>query len=108
MVIRFYQQTTKYLGIHLDSILSGKYHCEILASKLKRATGMLSKVRHYVPKDELKSIYFAIFSLHNGCQIWGQGRGLHIENIYKLQIRALRTLRTLMLTQIHFMPGVIS
>ena len=25
-----------------------------------------------------------------GCQIWGQGRGLHIENIYKLQNRALR------------------
>ena len=53
---------------------------------------MLSKVRHYVPKDELKSIYYAIFSAHMvyGCQIWGQGRGSHIENIYKLQNRALR------------------
>ena len=53
---------------------------------------MLSKVRHYVPKRELKSIYNAIFSSHMcyGCQIWGQGRGAHIENIYKLQNRALR------------------
>ena len=25
---------------------------------------MLSKVRHYVPKEELKSIYHAIFSSH--------------------------------------------
>ena len=25
-----------------------------------------------------------------GCQIWGQGRGSNIENIYKLQNRALR------------------
>ena len=81
----------KYLGIYLDSILSGKYHCEILASKLKRATGMLNKVRHYVPKDELKLIYYAIFSSHMvyGCQIWGQGRGSHFENIFKLQNRAL-------------------
>ena len=53
----------KYLGIYLDSTLSGKHHCEILAKKLKRANGMLSKVRHYVPKDELRSIYYAIFLL---------------------------------------------
>ena len=53
---------------------------------------MLSKVRHYVSKEELKSIYYAIFSSHMvcGCQIWGQGRSIHIENISKLQNRALR------------------
>ena len=82
----------KYLGIYLDSTLSGRYHCELLSNKLKRANGMLSKVRHYVPKEELKSIYHAIFSSHAvyGCQIWGQGRGSHIEKISKLQDRALR------------------
>ena len=82
----------KYLGIYLDSTLSGKYHCDILSNKLKRANGMLSKVRHYVPKEELKSIYHAIFSSHMvyGCQIWGQGKGTHIEKIFKLHDRALR------------------
>ena len=55
---------------------------------------MLSKVRHYVPKEELKSIYHAIFSSHMiyGCQIWGQGSGKHIENITKLQNRAMKTI----------------
>ena len=40
-----------------------------------------------VPKEELKSIYYAIFSSHMiyGCQIWGQSRGSHFENISKLQ-----------------------
>ena len=82
----------KYLGIYLDSTLSGKYHCNILANKLKRANGILSKVRHYVPKEELKSIYHALFSSHMsyGCQVWGQGPGLHIERISKLQNRAMR------------------
>ena len=82
----------KYLGVYLDPTRSGKYHCEILTNKLKRANGMLSKVRHYVPKEELKSIYYAIFSSHMlyGCQIWGQGHSSHIEKIFKLQNRALR------------------
>ena len=82
----------KYLGFYLDSTLSGKYHCDILTSKLKRANGMLSKIRHYVPKEELKSIYYAIFSSHMvyGSQIWGQKSGASFDKISRLQNRALR------------------
>ena len=54
---------------------------------------MLSKVRHYVPKEQLKSIYYAIFSSHI-YGIWlsslGQNHSLHLERIFKLQNRALR------------------
>ena len=52
----------KYLGIYLDETVSGIPHCEELLKKLHRANGMLSKVRHYVPLNELKNIYNAIFS----------------------------------------------
>ena len=52
----------KYLGIYLDSTLSGKHHCELVSQKLKRANGMLSKIRHCRLKEELKSIYNAMFS----------------------------------------------
>ena len=53
---------------------------------------MLSKIRHYVPLEELKSIYYAIFSSHltYGCQIWGQSSTVHVNKIFKLQNRALR------------------
>ena len=80
----------KYQGASLDSTLSDKYHCEILSNKLKRANGMLSMIRHYVPKEDLKSIY--LFSSHMvyGCQIWGQNRSSHVEKICKLQNRAMR------------------
>lgn len=54
----------KYLGVYIDSTLSGKYHCEMLRSKLSRACGMLSKARYYVPEKELVSLYYAIFSSH--------------------------------------------
>ena len=52
----------KYLGIHLDSTLSGNHHCTLLSTKLKRANGMLSKVRPYVPNEELKYIYIMLYS----------------------------------------------
>ena len=66
----------KYLGIYLDTTLSGKHHCELLSIKLKRANGMLSKIQNYISHEELKSVYYAIFSSHMtyGCQIWGQSR----------------------------------
>ena len=54
---------------------------------------MLSKIRHYVPKEELKSIYYAIFSSHMtyGCQVWGQkSNSTHVKEISKLQDKALR------------------
>ena len=84
----------KYLGMYLDSTLSGTHHCNILTTKLKRANGMLSKIRHYVPSDELRSIYHAIFSSHMfyGSQIWGHGDKGNIQKIIKLQNRAIRTI----------------
>ena len=54
---------------------------------------MLCKIRHYVPKDELKSIYYAIFSSHMtyGCQVWGQkSNAVHIKLISNLQDKAIR------------------
>ena len=82
----------KYLGIYLDETLSFSHHCNILAKKLTRANGMLCIARHYIPKDELKSIYHAIFSSHMifGSQIWGQSCNTHTKNVFKLQNRALR------------------
>ena len=82
----------KYLGIYLDSTLSGHSHCEILTKKLKRASGMLCKIRHYVPSTELRSIYYAIFSSHMtyGSQVWGQTITTHTEKVFKLQNRAIR------------------
>ena len=83
----------KYLGVYLDTELSGKAHCKILTNKLNRANGMLSKVRHFVPKEELKSIYHAIFSSHisYNCVVWGQdNNSAYITKIQKLQNKAIR------------------
>ena len=87
----FPSDSIKYLGVHLDPTLSGKAHCKILASKLRRANGLLSKIRHYVPKRELYSLYHSLFSSHlsYGLQIWGQQLNSQAE-IAKIQKRTLR------------------
>ena len=85
-------QYIKYLGVLVDTHLNGYFHCDTLVKKLKRANGMLCKARHYVPQEELKSIYYAIFSSHlsYGCRIWGQKSNVHTQKVFRLQNRAMR------------------
>ena len=47
---------------------------QLIKTKLNRENGLLAKIRHFVSKNLLWTIYFAIFdsNLRNGCQIWGQ------------------------------------
>ena len=82
----------KYLGIYLDETLTFSYNSEILAKTLKRAIGILSKARHYLEKNDLKMLYYAIFSSHlsYGCQIWGQNQNIYNNKILTLQNKALR------------------
>ena len=82
----------KYVGILIDSHLNWEFQSEILSTKLSRALGMLSKIRHYVPYDTLHSIYYGIFSssLTYGSQIWGQFQNKHIKRLAQLQNKAIR------------------
>ena len=84
----------KYLGLYIDSHLKWNYHTDILAPKLSRALGMLTKIRHYVSKITLRTIYFGIFSsiLTYGCQIWGQILNKNVNRIIKLQDKVIRVI----------------
>ena len=61
--LKLYDQI-KYLGMYLDKYLNGHYQSKLVIQKIARAIGMLSKVRHYAPKSEIKNIYHAIFESH--------------------------------------------
>ena len=80
----------KYLGTLIDSHLTWNYHTDMLAAKLSRNIGMLTKRRHYVTNDTLRTIYFAIFSsiMMYGSQVWGQIQNRYVNRITKLQDRA--------------------
>ena len=63
------------------SILISKSKLTQSKKKLAKATGALVKLRQYVPKKVLKSIYYAIFDY---CQIWGQNFNTLLRDIEKL------------------------
>lgn len=87
-----FSNSVKYLGVYLDPFLNWSYHVNSLAPKLTRASGMLSKVRHYVSGSTLRNIYFGIFHslLTYAAQVWGQTQNKYINRITKIQNKALR------------------
>ena len=88
-------KSVKYLGITLQDDLYWNLYLNELVKKLSRSTGLLSKIRHYVPRYLLRTIYFAIFNSHliYACEIWGQEqKNTLFEKLIKLQEKALRTI----------------
>ena len=83
----------RYLGVLLDQDLSWKPQIELVKSKLKRANGYLSKLRHYLPRPILIQAYYALFHSHlSYCsQIWAQPAPV-LKPICSLQNKAARLL----------------
>ena len=54
----------KYLGIQIDQHLNWNEPIKNIIPKLTRAICILSKIRHYVRKFLLKTIYYSIFNSH--------------------------------------------
>ena len=65
---------TKYLGVLIDKHLLLNDHIKILKQKLNKANGILGKLRHHLPSDILKRVYYSLFDTHlrYACQVWGQ------------------------------------
>ena len=84
-------KTVKYLGVILEEHLEWNVYINNLILKLNRAIGLLSKIRHYVPKFLLRTLYFTLFNSHliYACQIWGQNE-IVVRRLQPLQNKALR------------------
>ena len=74
------------------SVFNWSYQVNSLSTRLSRVAGMLSKIRHYVSKATLRSIYFGIFSslLTYGSQVWGQFSNINIRRLQQIQNKAIR------------------
>ena len=76
--------SVKYLGIHIDHNLSWDYHNKEMNAKLSRTNGILSKLRHYVPKKTMLSVYYALFYSHMtyGSLVWSLTTQKSLDSIF--------------------------
>ena len=57
-------KSVKYLCIKIDENLNWKQQISDIAIELIKANGILSKLRDFIDRKTLKSIYHTIFELH--------------------------------------------
>ena len=83
--------SVKYLGINIDENLNWKQQISDVAIKLNKAKVILSKLRHFIDRKTLKSIYHAIFEphLYYSSLVWAQNSN-SIKRLFVLQKKSLR------------------
>ena len=74
--------SVKYLGIHINHNLSWNYHIKEMNAKLSR-----TKLRHYVPKKTMVSVYYALFYSHMayGSLVLSLTTQNNLDSIFRLQ-----------------------
>ena len=86
--------STKFLGIYIDSDLSWKVHTNYLCKLLSRNTGILNKLKHEFPSKILLSLYSTLILpyLNYGVLAWGNGTKTQLDRILLIQKRAIRNI----------------
>ena len=80
----------KCLGILFDENMSWKCHTDMISNKLSKYTGILSKLKHYIPPYILRMLYFSMVNAHlnYGILVWG----FVPTRLIKIQKRTIRTI----------------
>ncbi|ELT93519.1 hypothetical protein CAPTEDRAFT_194122 [Capitella teleta] len=79
---------TNFLGITIDKHLNFKLHINKIATKLSRISGILNKLKHFVPHFTLKTIYQSLFIPHLTYSIMAWSKSPHSSQIVKIQKKA--------------------
>ena len=82
----------KYLGVLLDNKLNWKAHVSNLCSKLSRVYGIFYKLRHYVPLNTLRIVYFSLVQSHLQYSLinWGKANNVTLHRLEIMQNKIIR------------------
>ena len=85
-------ESTKFLGVYLDSRLAWRNHIDYIKGKISRGIGIICKARKYLNQSTLISLYYAfIYPYLNYCaEVWGNTYKSYTDPILRLQKRVLR------------------
>lgn len=82
----------KFLGVILNDNLKWDKQVNTLANKLSRCTGILNRLKHFLPSNIMLKIYNALVLPHlNYCiGVWGNTEQCNLERLFLLQKKAIR------------------
>lgn len=80
----------KFLGLCLDENLTWRNHISYLTTKLAGAIFIINKVKHVLPYDALKTLYYSLFHSHLIYGILAWGHSEMANKIFILQKKILR------------------
>ena len=82
----------KYLGVILDKNLNWKQHIQHVNMKISKGIGILAKMRHFVPAQILRNLYFAFIAPHVNYGIinWGCATATVTKSVQRNLNKALR------------------
>ena len=82
----------KYLGLHIDSRLSWKFHIFHISKKIKRCIGILSKIRYFFSQQVLVQLSYTLIYpfLTYSLIIWGNTYPTSLQPLITLQKKAVR------------------
>ena len=83
---------TKFLGVLIQENLSWHTHVNYIGNKVSRATALLAKLKHYLPKYVLSIIYNSLCVSHisYALPVWGAAQKSITNRIHKLQKKGIR------------------
>ena len=84
---------TKFLGVIINHKLSWKSHMLTVSNKMCKNIGIIAKIRHLLPPDQVRMLYLALVEPYMSycCIVWaGVGRTGCLERIHKIQKRYCR------------------
>jgi len=86
-------ETTKFLGLLIDSNLSWHSHTQHISKIISRLNGVIRRVRPYLPLETLHSLYNSLMLPYfsYGTMIWADPNNSNIDSIFLLQKRVIRT-----------------
>ena len=82
----------KYLGVYVDNKLSFRSHIEYVKKRLGKQSGIISKLRHFVPKRELHNYYKTnvVPIIQYGILVFGCCSYKALEPIFIMQKKILK------------------
>ena len=82
----------KYLGILIDNKLNWLPQINAINLKVSKGLGLLAKIRHYVPSETIRPLYFSFVNAHTDYNLlnWGMAAPSNLKSIHTKINKALR------------------